>query len=87
MTYSVDVYNKEGKVISNVELNTTLFSDEKVNKTLIQEYYLLQMANARNVVASTKGRGDVAGSGRKLYRQKGTGSARVGDKNSPLRKH
>ncbi|MDR0369496.1 MAG: 50S ribosomal protein L4 [Candidatus Peribacteria bacterium] len=87
MTYSVDVYNKEGKVVSKVELNKELFSDEKVNKTLIQEYYLLQMANARNVIASTKGRGQVAGSGRKLYKQKGTGSARVGDKNSPLRKH
>lgn len=87
MTYSVDVYNKEGKVVSKVELNKDLFSDEKVNKTLIQEYYLLQMANSRNVIASTKGRGQVAGSGRKLYKQKGTGSARVGDKNSPLRRH
>jgi large subunit ribosomal protein L4 len=70
-----------------VELNTTLFSDEKVNKTLIQEFYLLQMANARNIIASTKGRGQVSGSGRKLYKQKGTGNGRVGDKNSPLRRH
>jgi large subunit ribosomal protein L4 len=70
-----------------MELNTSLFSDEKVNKTLIQEFYLLQMANARNVIASTKGRGQVSGSGRKLYKQKGTGNGRVGDKNSPLRRH
>ena len=87
MTYSVDVYNKEGKVVSKVELNKDLFSDEKVNKTLIQEFYLLQMANARNAVASTKDRSEVSGSGRKLYRQKGTGNARVGDKKSPLRRH
>ena len=87
MTYSVDVYNKEGKVVSSVELNKDLFSDEKVNKTLIQEYYLLQMANARTAIASTKTRGEVAGSGKKLYKQKGTGNARVGDKNSPLRRH
>lgn len=87
MTYSVDVYDKEGKVVSKIPLNADLFSDEKVNKTLIQEYYLLQMANARTTIASTKTRGDVAGSGRKLYRQKGTGNARVGDKNSPLRRH
>ncbi|MDR2190130.1 MAG: 50S ribosomal protein L4 [Candidatus Peribacteria bacterium] len=87
MTYAVDIYNKEGKVISQVELNATLFSDEKINKTLIQEFYLLQMANARSTIASTKGRGQVSGSGRKLYKQKGTGSGRVGDKNSPLRRH
>jgi len=87
MTYAVDVYNKEGKVVSKVELNKDLFSDEKVNKTLIQEFYLLQMANARTVIASTKDRSEVAGSGRKLYRQKGTGNARVGDKKSPLRRH
>lgn len=87
MTYSVDIYNRQGKVVSNMELNTSLFSDEKVNKTLIQEFYLLQMANARNVIASTKGRGQVSGSGRKLYKQKGTGNGRVGDKNSPLRRH
>ena len=87
MTYSVDVYNKEGKVVSQVELNADVFSDEKVNKTLIQEYYLLQMANARNTIASTKDRSEVRGSGRKLYRQKGTGNARVGDKNSPIRRH
>ena len=55
---------------STIELNANLFSDEKVNKTLIQEYYLLQMANARTAIASTKTRGEIAGSGRKLYKQK-----------------
>jgi large subunit ribosomal protein L4 len=87
MTYSVDVYNRDGKVVSKVELNADLFTDEKVNKTLIHEFYLLQMANARTAIASTKGRGQVNGSGKKLYKQKGTGSGRVGDKNSPLRRH
>ncbi|MDD2537004.1 MAG: 50S ribosomal protein L4 [Candidatus Absconditabacteria bacterium] len=87
MTYSVDVYNKEGKVVSKLELNKELFSEEKINKTLIQEFYLLQLANARVAIASTKDRSEVAGSGRKLYRQKGTGNARVGDKNSPVRRH
>ncbi len=87
MAYAVDVYDKNGKVVSNVKLNAEVFADEKVNKTLIHEYYLLQMANARHVIASTKNRGEVAGSGRKLYKQKGTGNARVGDKNSPIRRH
>lgn len=48
---------------------------------------MYQQANARKVIASTKTRGEVSGSGRKLYRQKGTGNARVGDKNSPIRRH
>ena len=87
MGYSVDVYNTEGKIVSKVDLNSDLFSDEKVNKTLIQEYLLLQQANGRVAIADTKDRSEVSGSGRKLYRQKGTGNGRVWDKNSPLRRH
>jgi ribosomal protein L4 len=45
MGYSVDIYNTEGKIVSKVDLNSELFADEKVNKTLIQEYLLLQQAN------------------------------------------
>ena len=87
MGYSVDVYNTEGKVISKVQLNDDIFSDEKVNKTLIQEYLLLQQANARVAIADTKDRSEVSGSGKKLYRQKWTWNGRTGDKNSPLRRH
>ncbi|NOZ43822.1 MAG: 50S ribosomal protein L4 [bacterium] len=57
-----------------------------MNKSLIHEYYLLQMANARIAIAHTKTRAEVKGSGKKLYKQKGTGSARVGDKRSPIRR-
>ena len=87
MGYSVDVYNTEGKVVSKVELNANLFADEKINKTLIQEYLLLQQANGRVAIADTKDRSEVSWSGKKLYRQKGTGNGRVWDKNSPLRRH
>lgn len=87
MVYAVGVYDKNGKLASKVDLNPELFSDEIVNPSLIHEYLLLQQANARNVIASTKTRAEVAGSGRKLYKQKGTGNARVGDKNSPIRRH
>ena len=87
MGYSVDVYNTEGKVVSKIELNANLFADEKINKTLIQEYLLLQQANGRVAIADTKDRSEVSGSGKKLYRQKGTGNGRVWDKNSPLRRH
>lgn len=85
MWYNVDIYDKTGKVVSSVELNDTIFSDEKINNNLIHEYYLLQTSNDRNSIAHTKTRGEVAGSGRKLYRQKGTGNARVGDRRSPIR--
>ena len=87
MVYAVDVYDKNGKLTSKFDLNPELFSDEIVNPSLIHEYLLLQQANARNVIASTKTRAEVAGSGRKLYKQKVTGNARVGDKNSPIRRH
>ena len=87
MGYSVNVYNTEGKVVSKVELNANLFADEKINKTLIQEYLLLQQANGRVAIADTKDRSEVSWSGKKLYRQKGTGNWRVWDKNSPLRRH
>lgn len=87
MVYAVDVYDKNGKVASKFELNPAIFADENVNPSLIHEYFLLQTANARNVIASTKTRAEVSGSGRKLYKQKGTGNARVGDKNSPIRRH
>lgn len=87
MGYSVDVYNTEGKVVSKIDLNSDIFSDEKVNKTLIQEFLLLQQANGRVAIANTKDRSEVSGSGRKLYRQKWTGNGRVWDKNSPLRRH
>lgn len=87
MVYSVDVYNTDGKIVSKVDLNADIFSDDKINKTLIQEYLLLQQANGRIAIANTKDRSEVSGSGKKLYRQKGTGNGRVWDKNSPLRRH
>ena len=87
MVYAVDVYDKTWKVTSKFELNPEVFSDEKINTSLIHEYLLLQEANERNAIASTKTRAEVSGSGRKLYKQKGTGNARVGDRNSPIRRH
>lgn len=86
MTYSVDIYNAKGKVIDAVELNQLIFSDEKINKDLIHEYYLLQQANARLPIAHTKTRSEVQWSGRKLFKQKGTGNARPGDLRSPIRR-
>lgn len=86
MVYNIDIYDKGGKVVSTFPLDETLFDDSLVNKDLIHEYYLLQTSNARHNIASVKGRWEVHGSGRKLYKQKWTWGARPGDKNSPVRR-
>jgi len=85
MWYTVDIYDKSGKVVSNLKLDDSIFSDEKINHNLIHEYYLLQTSNARNPIAHTKNRWEVSWSGKKLYRQKWTGNARVWDRRSPIR--
>ena len=86
MTYSVDIYDKNWKVVSTVALNEEIYADGIINESLIHEYYLLQTSNARINIACVKWRGEVAGSGRKLYKQKGTGNARSGGKDSPVRR-
>ena len=86
MTYNIDIYDKTWKVASKVTLNPDLFGDDKINESLIHEYYLLQRSNARIVIAHTKTRWEVAGSWKKIYRQKGTGNARAGDSRSPIRR-
>ena len=86
MVYSVDIYDKKGKVVSSLDLNENLFVEGNINDSLIHEYVLLQASNARNNIACTKGRGDIAWSGKKIFKQKGTGNARAWDRNSPVRK-
>jgi large subunit ribosomal protein L4 len=87
MSYSISIYDAKGKVVEKKALNAAIFADENINDSLIHEFYVLQQANARIPIAHTKTRGEVAGSGRKLYKQKGTGGARVGAANSPIRRH
>jgi len=85
MAYTVNIYDQAGKVSSTITLDDAIFGHDSVSPSLIHEYYLLQTANARIVRSHTKTRWEVSGSGKKLYKQKGTGSARVGDKRSPIR--
>ncbi|MBP6910072.1 50S ribosomal protein L4 [Patescibacteria group bacterium] len=87
MTYTIQVYNKDGKATGKLSLNEALFNDERINDDLIHEFFLLQQANARHPIAHVKTRAEVAGSGKKLFRQKGTGNARAGSSRSPIRKH
>jgi len=79
----LDVQNKEGKKISQVELADDVFN-VPVKAAVLHQVVTMQLANRRAGTAAVKHRGDVSGSRRKLFRQKGTGRARRGDIKSPL---
>ncbi|MBI5598508.1 MAG: 50S ribosomal protein L4 [Deltaproteobacteria bacterium] len=83
---TIDVLNKDGKKVSEIDLKEGLF-DGRVNTALFYDIVKMQMASRRKGSASTKTRGEVSGAGRKLWRQKGTGRARVGSIRSPLWRH
>lgn len=80
-----NLFDQNGSVISEIELNEAVFWLE-LNEGLIHRALVYQLANNRMVVAHTKTRGERKGSTRKLYKQKGTGRARAGSANSPIRK-
>lgn len=79
----IDVKNIEGTTVSTVELPEAIFS-VPVKAEVLHEVVVMQLANRRAATAKVKHRGDVKGSTRKLFRQKGTGRARRGDIKSPL---
>ncbi|PIU98505.1 50S ribosomal protein L4 [Candidatus Wolfebacteria bacterium CG03_land_8_20_14_0_80_40_12] len=80
---TVDVFDQQNKKIGRVDLPDRIFN-VKWNPDLVHQVLLAQLANSRQRIAYTKGRGEVAGGGRKPWRQKGTGRARHGSIRSPL---
>jgi len=81
----VPVYNLAGEVIKHIEISDQVFA-VPFNEAVVHQAVVRQRANARQGTASTKTRGEVSGSSRKLFRQKGTGLARAGGRKSPLRR-
>ena len=79
----VDVLNTSAEKVSEIDLLDDIFN-VPVKSTILHEVAVMQLAGRRAGSASVKRRSDVTGSGRKLYRQKGTGRARSGDIKSPL---
>ncbi len=79
----VKVYDQEGKVVGKEKLEPKIF-EIPLNKVLVHQAVVTQQANARPVIAHTKGRGEVSGGGIKPWRQKGTGRARHGSIRSPI---
>jgi large subunit ribosomal protein L4 len=81
----IPVYSLSGKVVKNIEVSDSVFA-VPFNEAVVHQAVIRQKANERQGTASTKTRGEVAGSTRKLYRQKHTGLARAGSKKSPTRR-
>src|SRR5436853_6209962 len=79
----IKLKNLENKEVGEVELNDAIFA-APLNKALIYEAVKGYLANQRLGTSATKTRGDVSGAGRKLWRQKGTGRARIASLRSPL---
>jgi large subunit ribosomal protein L4 len=79
----VDVFNIKGKKVSQRELPDALFN-VPAKPSVLHEVVTMQLARKRSGTAAVKHRSDIRGSGRKLFRQKGTGRARRGNIKSPL---
>jgi large subunit ribosomal protein L4 len=82
----VDVVNSDNKKVGSVELNDEAFGG-RVNGAIIWESVVHSNAAERRGTHKTKNRANVAGSGRKPWKQKGTGRARVGSVRNPLWRH
>jgi len=78
----VDVYDINGKKVSDVELKDNIFGIEP-NENIVHEVLVNYLANQRQGTQSTKTRAEVRGGGRKPWRQKGTGRARQGSIRAP----
>lgn len=82
---TLPIYDRNGVEVGTYELDLTELAP-RINKQLLHEAVVMYQANRRQGSARTKSRGQVAGSTKKLYRQKGTGNARAGHRRSGIRR-
>lgn len=80
---SLKVYNQVGEEIREEGFSDDVFNI-KANESLIHQVLITEMANKRVVLADTKDKSEVRGGGKKPWKQKGTGRARVGSRRSPI---
>ena len=80
---NIKVYNMKGEEVGDLELNSTVF-EAKINVPLMHQAVVLNQASERRGTHESKTRGQVSGSTKKPWRQKGTGRARVGTKRNPV---
>jgi len=84
---NVDVVNLNGDKVGSIELPDAVFGPDQVNEALLWEAVKHYRASLRQGTHKTKSRSEVAGSGKKLWKQKGTGRARIGSVRSALWRH
>ncbi|GAB6164795.1 50S ribosomal protein L4 [Thermostilla marina] len=82
---SLPVYNRQGEQVGAYEVDPSEFAD-RISKQLLHDAVVMYLANRRQGTAKNKSRSEVAGSTRKLYRQKGTGNARMGARRTNIRR-
>lgn len=83
MAIKINIYNQKAENVGQMELSGKVFNVD-IKESLVHQAMVAQMANERQVLAHTKDRSEVSGGGKKPWRQKGTGRARVGSSRSPL---
>jgi large subunit ribosomal protein L4 len=79
------VYDLSGQVVGDYDIDPAAIAP-KVNKQLLHDAVVMYLANSRQGSNKSKTRGEVSGSTKKMYRQKGTGNARMGAKRTPVRR-
>jgi large subunit ribosomal protein L4 len=84
---NVDVLNLNGERVGSIELADAVFGPDQVNEALLWEAVKHYRASLRQGTHKTKSRSEVAGSGKKLWKQKGTGRARIGSVRSAIWRH
>src|ERR1700739_2010207 len=84
---NIDVFDLGGQKVGSLELADEVFAPSEVNDALLCEAVKHYRSSLRQGTAATKNRKLVSGSGKKLWKQKGTGGARVGSVRAPLWRH
>jgi len=82
---SLPIYNRTGQEVGTYEIDPAELAP-RISKQLLHDVVVMYQASARQGTSQTKGRGQVAGTTKKMYRQKGTGNARAGSRRSPIRR-
>src|SRR6476646_1342819 len=81
---SLSVYNRSGKEVSKYQIELSDLAP-RINRQLLHDVVIMYQSNQRLGTAKTKSRAEVAGTTKKMYRQKGTGNARAGSRRSGVR--
>lgn len=83
---SLPIHSKSGQQVGTYEFDATELCASEINLQLLHDVVVMYEANQRQGNVRTKSRGEVIGSTKKIYRQKGTGRARMGPKRTPIRR-